>query len=111
MKTIDNTPPPPSPPQPILYSPMGRYFQVMELHEQTTEKTENTGGRSEKQIAASRANGALSHGPVTPEGKAISSRNSLRHGMLAKTIVLEGESLDHFCTFIRTIEETFHPVG
>jgi hypothetical protein len=35
--------------------------------------------RTEKQIAASRANGARSRGPVTEEGKGISSRNNYRH--------------------------------
>ena len=42
---------------------------------------------SEKRIAASQRNGALSRGPKTTAGKAISSRNALRHGLLAKVIV------------------------
>ena len=52
--------------------------------------------RTLKQIEASRANGALSKGPATPEGKSISSRNSLRHGLFAQTIVLEEEHADRF---------------
>jgi hypothetical protein len=51
---------------------------------------------SEKQIAASRANGKLSRGPVTDEGKAICSRNAERHGLLSNTIVLPGESEERF---------------
>src|ERR1700723_1045100 len=47
---------------------------------------------SAKRAATSRANGKNSHGPVTPEGKLRSSRNSTRHGLLARAIVLEGES-------------------
>jgi hypothetical protein len=47
--------------------------------------------RTPKQIAASRANGARSKGPVTVQGKLNSSKNSTRHGMFADTLVLEKE--------------------
>jgi hypothetical protein len=43
---------------------------------------------SEAQIAASRANGCKSRGPVTPEGKAVSRRNALQHGMAGEGVVL-----------------------
>jgi hypothetical protein len=46
--------------------------------------------RSEKQIQASRANGARSRGPVTVQGKRNSCRNNLRHGFSAPD-----PSLDH----------------
>ena len=42
--------------------------------------------RTEKQIAASRANGKRSQGPVTPMGKAISSRNAVKHGFRSNQV-------------------------
>src|SRR6266481_2814444 len=47
---------------------------------------------SELRLRANRANAARSTGPVTPKGKAYSSRNALRHGFLAKQILVGTES-------------------
>ena len=66
--------------------------------------------RSPKQIEASRANGALSKGPITPQGKAISSRNSLRDGLLARTVVLEAESTERFLALLEGYLLEFQPV-
>jgi len=52
--------------------------------------------RSEKQIAASRANGALSKGPKTPQGKVNSSKNAGRHALLAETLLFESENKETF---------------
>src|ERR1700734_1250184 len=46
---------------------------------------------SEARINASRANGKLSRGPVTPEGKAISSKNRVDHGLFIDSALLPGE--------------------
>jgi hypothetical protein len=53
---------------------------------------------------ASAANSARSTGPVTPEGKARSSRNSSHNIAFAQTILLPGESRE---TFIELLQETW----
>ena len=55
---------------------------------------------SEKQIEANRRNALRSTGPRTPEGKARSSRNNLRHGLTGQVTVLpceDREAHDAFC--------------
>jgi hypothetical protein len=65
--------------------------------------------RTEAQINASRINGAKSRGPVTPEGKQISSRNAETHGLLANTLVLKGESRDSFFELVAELLEEHRP--
>src|SRR5260370_5475194 len=60
---------------------------------------------------ASRANGAQSRGPVTPEGRAASSRNSLRHGLTSKSIVLPDESLEDYQFLLDSYLDQFAPEG
>ncbi|WP_435011283.1 hypothetical protein P12x_002590 [Tundrisphaera lichenicola] len=51
--------------------------------------------RTEAQIAASRANGLKSRGPISAEGKAISRRNALKHGMAGDGVVVpEGDAAE-----------------
>lgn len=64
---------------------------------------------SELQQIASRTNGAKSHGPVTEEGKQASSRNSRRHGLLSKKVVLEGESQEEFDALLASYLEEHRP--
>ncbi len=64
---------------------------------------------TEKQRAASRANGARSRGPKTPEGKARSSRNSLRHGLLARAVLLEGEHRARFDELVELLNSSLRP--
>ena len=60
---------------------------------------------------SARANGAKSHGPTTPEGRAISSRNSLTHGLSAQSVVLSAESSEDFQVLLDAHIHQFHPAN
>jgi len=60
---------------------------------------------------AARANGAKSRGPATPEGRAKSSRNSLRHGFSAKSVLLPAESHEQFQLLLDAHIQQFHPAN
>jgi len=70
---------------------------------------------TDKQIIANRGNAGKSTGPVTPSGKAIASRNALKHGLLAKEIVInagEGaESQEQFDALLADLKDQFDPQG
>jgi hypothetical protein len=67
---------------------------------------------SPARAAASRRNGARSRGPKTPEGKARSAQNALKHGMRAqKCIVLPGERASAFEAFEAALLEELAPEG
>jgi hypothetical protein len=51
-----------------------------------------------RRILASRANGALSRGPASPEGLARSSQNAVKHGLASSSLVLSNESDSGFQT-------------
>ena len=59
---------------------------------------------------ASLANSAKSTGPSSPEGLARSSRNAIRHGILADSIVLDSESAEGFSDVLTTLQEELLPV-
>jgi len=63
-----------------------------------------------RRILSSRANGARSRGPNTPEGKLRSSLNALRHGLLSDCVVLPGESREGFDTLLAEHLERLGPL-
>jgi len=69
---------------------------------------------TEAQRAATRANGAKSRGPVTPEGKARSSRNACRHGLsnphlAAELTCLYVENRAEFVVIHEALADEFEP--
>ncbi len=65
--------------------------------------------RSELQIQASRRNGALSRGPITPEGKQRSSQNAVKYGLSARTVVLCTEDMALFEQVEQDYIDSFQP--
>ena len=68
---------------------------------------------SSARAEASRTNGARSRGPKTPEGKARSAQNALKHGMRAqKHVLLPDEDAAEFATLeAALLIEELQPVG
>ena len=65
--------------------------------------------RTEKQINASRENAKKSTGPRTTEGKANSSKNALKHGLMAQDAVIPGEDPAEFDRHLSKLEDTYLP--
>ena len=63
-----------------------------------------------KQINANRKNALLSKGPKTDLGKLNSSKNSLKHGLTAKQLVI-GEDLKEFQKYRDHMIEALNPEG
>jgi hypothetical protein len=67
---------------------------------------------SNARAEASRRNGAKSRGPKTPEGKARSAQNALKHGLRAqKYVVLPEEDAHEFADLEAAMIEELAPVG
>jgi hypothetical protein len=63
------------------------------------------------QAAASRLNGALSHGPTSEEGKATSSRNALKTGLTGRTVLLPSEDAALYEAHLAQFRDRYQPVG
>jgi hypothetical protein len=66
---------------------------------------------TQKRKLASQQNGAKSRGPITDVGKARSSRNALRHGLLSRTVVLDDEDSKQFKALLDQHVAKFQPNG
>lgn len=65
---------------------------------------------SDKQLQANIQNAQLG-GVKTAEGKAISKFNALKHGLLSKVVLLEGEDSENFTQLGQRIMENLQPEG
>ena len=63
------------------------------------------------QQAANQANAQHSTGPVSPEGKAASSRNHTKHGFRSATVLLPGDDPAEYEELLSELTEHFGPDG
>lgn len=66
---------------------------------------------SEKQLEANRLNALKSTGPRTEAGMAISSKNAIKHGLLASEVVIPGEDPSEFDSFRQALLDDLSPDG
>nr|WP_298898236.1 hypothetical protein [uncultured Altererythrobacter sp.] len=62
-----------------------------------------------KQIAANRRNAKKSSGPTSAAGKAASSRNSLKHGVLSQRAVADHEDRQAYESLLRQLIDEYRP--
>jgi hypothetical protein len=70
---------------------------------------------SERKILANRRNALRSTGPKTERGKRTISRNAIKHGFLAREVVITAgdgeESVEEFHALVESLGNTYLPVG
>jgi hypothetical protein len=66
---------------------------------------------SAAQELANRSNAQKSTGPRTPEGKATVAQNAVKHGLLAKEVVIKGEDPGEFEFYRDQMLEELAPAG
>lgn len=67
--------------------------------------------KSKKRQIANALNAQKSTGPVTDEGKAISSQNATTHGLFSTQVVLDSESEELYRAFYLAMMAELKPVG
>jgi hypothetical protein len=69
---------------------------------------------SPRKIAANRQNALKSTGPKTPQGKAYSQRNALKHGLFARDwwdFVTLGEDPEEYEKLLNDLRDQYQPIG
>ena len=66
---------------------------------------------SSRKRAANRRNAGLSTGPKSASGKAVASKNALKHGVLSRQVVLPDEDPAEFEEFRRRLMDDLKPTG
>ena len=66
---------------------------------------------SERQIEANRRNGRVSGGPASEAGRAVSAKNSLKHGLTARETLLPDEDAEAFAQLSKSLQEALDPLG
>ena len=64
---------------------------------------------TEKQLAANRENAKSSLGPVSPEGKSISSHNAVKTGLTGQTVLLKTDDVEAYKAHIQRINDEHQP--
>ena len=67
--------------------------------------------RTQKQIEASRRNGAASRGPITPEGKETSALNRRTHGLAGNIPVLASEADEAYDELLNEYLRLYNPAN
>lgn len=66
---------------------------------------------SERKRESNRENARKSTGPRSAAGKAVVSQNALKHGLLSRHLIVEGESQEEFSELLRLCSDEFKPIG
>jgi hypothetical protein len=66
---------------------------------------------TEKKTASNRKNAQKSTGPKSDSGKAVVSQNARTHGVLSRSLIIEGESQEEFSELLGLLVDEFQPVG
>ncbi len=64
-----------------------------------------------REIAANRQNSLKSTGPRTEQGKAVVSRNAVKHGILSIHFLLDGEDAEQFQCLLEGLRAALRPVS